>query len=328
MAKRIVAPLLALLTVGCSEPIGPNQGGLAVSPAWVTGPAAEALDATNHFTFASMTTGLDELSRAQAVTVAEAFFTTVASSAGNLGAALEEQHGGPIDFAALTTCGRVIPILAPFLPSVVPVEAQFVRNTMAAKYEVEFCQPNGIRAVGVEVAVAAKVTVTAQGTLQFPEPPIINGNEFISFGVPLRPLADRDISYGLWALGPEAAVQAVYTLLRTPIQSVPQATGCLYFLNPCTGHFARFWRMETAEPVPIRRQGATQDELAQVFYVQVGPGANSPGGVYVAASIQPSPAYLVFDVVRDQRTVTDSVLLDLSAPLTMDPFTVARAPLH
>jgi hypothetical protein len=84
--------------------------------------------------------------------------------------------------------------------------------------------------------------------------------------------------------------------------------------------------METAEPVLIRRKGAPQDELAQVFYVQVGPGANTPGGVYVAALLQPSPAYFVVDFIPG--AVRDSVLLSLSEPLAMDPFTVARAPSH
>jgi hypothetical protein len=70
MTKRIVSPFLALLAAGCNEPTGPSQGGLAVYPQWVTWPAAEALDATNHFTFAPMPTGSDELSREEAITLA------------------------------------------------------------------------------------------------------------------------------------------------------------------------------------------------------------------------------------------------------------------
>jgi len=328
MTTRIVSPLVALLAVGCNDPTGPGQGRLAVSPEWVTGPAAEALDATNHFIFAPLPTGSDELSRDEAITVAKAFYTTVATSAGNLRAALEEQHGGRIDFAALTPCGRMIPISAPFLPSVVPPEVQYVRNVMAAKYEVEFCDRNRIKAVGLDVSVATQVTITPEGRLRFPLLPIIYGNEFLAFGIPLRPVHDRPGSYGLWILSPEAAVQAVYTLLRTPIQSVPQATGCLWLLNPCTEQAARLWRMEIAEPVLIRRQGATQDELAEVFYVQAGLGPNTHRGVYVPAPIQPSPAYLVYDFVRDQQAFTDSVLLNLSGPLAMDSFTVAGAPSH
>jgi hypothetical protein len=257
--------------------------------------------------------------------MANAFFTTVGSATGNLEAFLEEQHGGPIDLAALTPCSRVVPIAAPFLPSAVPAEAQNVRNVMAARYEVEFCQRNGVKAVGVDVSVATTLTISEQGTLRFPDPPIVYGGEFVAFGIPLSPPSPpRDGSYGLWALSPEAAVQAVYNLFRIPIQSVPQATGCLWFLNPCTAHAARLWRMETAEPVLIRRNGAAQDELAQVFYVQVGLGANTPGGVYVAALLQPSPAYFVVDYIPD--AVRDSVLLSLSEPLAMDPFTVAGAP--
>jgi hypothetical protein len=46
----------------------------------------------------------------------------------------------------------------------------------------------------------------------------------------------------------------------------------------------------------------------------------------VAALDQPAPYYTVFDLVRDRQAVADdSVLLDLSGPLRMDPFTVAAA---
>ena len=196
---------------------------------------------------------------------------------------------------------------------------------MAARYEVEFCRPDGRKAVGIDVAVAATtVTVTAQGTISLADLPIINGNEFVIFGIPPRPIPDPDIfRFGLWDLSAEQAVQAVYTFVRTPIRTVPEATGCTWFLDPCAGHNARLWRMETAEPVPIRRQGATQDEMIHVFFVTVGLGG---GGVYVAASDQPEPAYLVYDLTSEPGTVVDSVLLNRSGPLAMQPFTVVSAP--
>lgn len=327
MTRQIVSILLALLAGGCHDSIGPTREDVAVSPEWVTGPAAAALDASNRFIFAPRPTGPDELSSDQARIMAKAFYTWLASSVGDLKDALEEQHGGSINFAAVTPCDRVIPISAPFLPADIPAEAQYVRDAMAARYEVELCQRDVIKAVGLDVSITTKVTVTAEGTLRWPEPPIITGNDFFAFGIPRRPEILRDgSSYGLWALSPEAAVRAIYTLLHIPVQTVPEATGCLWVLIPCIEHGARLWRMETAQPVLIRRQGAAEDELAQVFYVQVGLGANTPGGVYVAALVQPSPAYLVYHYVRDQQNVTDSVLLTLSGPLAMDSFIVAGAP--
>lgn len=326
MTRRIVSILLALLAGGCNDSIGPTREDVAVSPEWVTGPAAAALDASNRFIFAPLPTRADELSSDQARIMAKAFYTLVANSLGDLKDALEEQHGASINFAAVTPCDRVIPISAPFLPADIPAEAQYVRDAMTARYEVELCQRDVIKAVGLDVSITTKVTVTPEGTLLWPEPPIITGNDFFTFGIPLRPQILRDGSYGLWALSPEAAVHAIYTLLHIPVQTVPEATGCLWFLIPCIEHAARPWRMETAQPVLIRRQGAAEDELAQVFYVQVGLGANTPGGVYVAALVQPSPAYLVYHYVRDQQNVTDSVLLTLSGPLAMDSFTVAGAP--
>ena len=329
MTRRFVL-LLAPLAAACSEPIGPSQDGETVSLEWVTGPAAAALDADHRFMFAPFAPASDELSRDQAAAVAAAYYKTVANSVGNLKGVLENQHGGSIDFTALTPCGRIIPISAPFQSVQVDPDYQFLRNEVAPVYQIELCQSDGSRTVGVDVSVATTVTIASDGMIRNPDPPVIGGSDFFPFGVPLRfdaPLRDGE-SYGLWALSPEAAVRTVYTMLHTRIRSVPQVTGCLEYVNPCAGHTARLWRLETAEPVPIRRRGATEDELAQVFFVQVGLGVNRPGGVYVAAAIQPAPAYSYFDVPQGQQTVSDSVLLALSEPLVMDSFTIASAASH
>jgi hypothetical protein len=327
MNWRFILLLLSMLAPGCGDSTGPSQrGDVAVAPERVTGTAAQALDANRHFVFSPLPAVEGEMSREEAVAVANAFFASLLNSVGNLKAALEEQHGRRIDFASLTMCGQVIPIAAPFLPTPIRPEAQYARNWIAGRYAFEFCQPNGVRTVGLEASAAAGVTIAADGTLRYPDPPIIFGNEFLAFGIPrsLR-LIPGSWTHGLWALSPEAAVQALYSRVHTPIQTVPQATGCLWWLEPCVAHMARHWRLETAEPVAIRRQGAAEDELAQVFYVQVGlgaPGAKMPGGVYVPSREQPPPAIEVVDFMQ-QHTVIDSVLLTLAAPLAMDSFTVA-----
>jgi hypothetical protein len=337
---RLTLLLLSMLTLGCGDAtkppeddpgdgisrdpgVGTDWGDPEVASEWVTGAAAQALDATRHFTFAPLPETAGEMSRAAAVRVATAYFTTLLTSIGNTSEALEEQHGGAIDFAALTMCGRVIPISAPFLPSTVRPEAEWARNLMAGRYAFEFCEGTGPRAVGLEMAATADVTIADDGTLRYPGVPIIYGNEFLSFGIPPRLRFTPDIFvYGLWALSPEGAVKALYSRVHAPVQSVPRATGCLWWVDPCVGNLARHWRLELAEPVPIRRQGATEDELAQVFYVQVGFGARGPGGVYVPAREQPPPAYEVADFMN-QHTVIDSILLTLAEPLAMDSFTVA-----
>jgi hypothetical protein len=333
MSWRCSALFLVLCAAACEDPGAPYQGDASVSPEWVTGAAAAALDADNRFMFPPLPARAGELSRDSAVTYAEIFFADfLANSIGNVTADLQEQHGAPIDFAALRPCGRVIPIQAPFLPADLPMEVQWARNAIAAKYEVTVCQADGTKAAGVELSVATNWIITPEGHLRSPDPPIISGNEFFSFGIPRRfPRTLPETSwiwFGWWMVGPEAAVRAVYTLLRTPVRSVPQATGCHYGMAPCTDHSSLLWRMETAVPVAIRRQGAAQEEQAQEFYVRAWPvpplvGGPVPPPVYVAARTQPKPAYLVYDYVRDQQTVVDSVLLTLSGPLAMDSFTVA-----
>jgi hypothetical protein len=324
-----------MLALGCGDTTKPSEGnpgipdeGLplddpAVSAEWVTGAAAQALDGTRHFVFAPLPETAGEMSREAAVAVANAFFTFLLTSVGNLQQALQEQHGQSIDFAALTMCGRVIPISAAFLPSPIRAEAQWAHNLMAGRYAFEFCEGTGPRAVGLEVAATAGVTIAADGSLQFPDAPVIAGNEFLAFGIPPRLRFTPDLfSYGLWGLSPEAAVQTLYARVHTAVQSVPRATGCLWLEGPCRGHLARHWRLETAEPVAIRRQGATEDELAQVFYVQVGFGARAPNGVYVPSREQPSPTSEVVDYPA--QTVIDTLLLALAEPLVMDSFTLAE----
>jgi hypothetical protein len=327
MNRRFILLLFSMLALGCGDSTGPSQGGdVSVAPEWVTGPAAQALDGTRHFVFSPLPPVEGEMPRDKAIAVANAFIIFLLNSVGNLKAALVEQHGRSIDFARLTMCGRVIPIAGPFLPTPIRAEAQYARNWIAGRYAFEFCQPNGDRAVGLEVSAAAGVTI-ADGTLRFPDVPIIFGNEFLAFGIPLRlRLIPGAFNYGLWALSPEAAVQALYSRVQTPIQSVPQATGCLWGLTPCMAHAARHWRLEIVEPVSIRRQGAAEDELAQVFYVQVGlgaPGAKMPGGVYVPSREQPPPALEVVDFMEEHIYI-DSVMLALAAPLAMDSFTVVE----
>jgi hypothetical protein len=295
MKTRLLVLLISILGLGCDHSTKPTEDdpgvrpnddpGIAledpeVAPEWVTGAAAKALDGTRHFIFSPLPDAVGELSQERAVAVANALFVGLVTSTGNLRASLEEQHGRAIDFTALTMCGRIIPISAPFLPSPVRPEAQWARNLMAAKYAFEFCEGTGPRAVGLEVAVTAGVTIADDGTLRFPSVPIIYGNEFLAFGIPTRLRYSLEIFYyGLWALSPEAAVQALYSRVHTPIQSVPQATGCLWWVDPCLRNLACHWRLEVAEPISIRRQGSTEDEMAQVFYVQVGFGARAPGGV-------------------------------------------------
>jgi hypothetical protein len=320
---RLTLLLLSLLVLGCDDSSGPGEDEPGVPREWVTGAAAQALDASGHFIFDPMPAAAGELSREQAAAVANAFFTTLRNSVGNLKEALEEQHGRAIDFAALTMCGRVIPVSAPFLPSPLRPEAQYARNLMAARYAFEFCEGTQAKAVGLEVAVTAGVTVAHDGTLQFPDFPIIYGNEFLVFGIPARLQFGPNIVLGLWALTPEAAVKALYLRVHTPVQTVPRATGCMWAVTPCQAKGARHWRLETAEPVAIRRQGSPAEELAQVFYVQIGEsaGAQEAGGVYVPSLVQPPPV----NDIREfpDHAVVDTLLLALAEPLAMDSFTVA-----
>lgn len=190
--------------------------------AWVVGLAKADLGADGRFNLASPLPNVaGELSRDQSLQLANAAVAFVGRAVGGLREAIESDHGGPINWAILTPCGRrITPVFSNLEDPGATVPA-YVRTPTGPSYYVEYCEGPGARAVEVQVFARTLARVLPDGSIQFPVP---SGTEFVVLGIPLHQPIDRS---------PELAVELVFHRLGERIASVPEQDGCTIVVPVC-----------------------------------------------------------------------------------------------
>jgi hypothetical protein len=300
--------------LGACASTGPSDAGyVQVESAWVVGLAKADVAADGRFTLASpLPQVAGELSRDESLQLANAVVVFVGSAVGGVRAAIESDHGGPINWAHLAPCGRrITPAFSNLEDPSASVPA-YVRTPAGPSYYVEYCDGPGLRAVEVQVFVRTLARVLPDGSIQFPVP---SGTEFVVLGIPLHQPID---------LSPELAVRLVFQRLGERIAYVPEQDGCTTVVPVCFGVNGRHWKVRVEHPIQVRlASGATI--VTDEFFTQAGFGNLSPGTVYVAAEIQPAPAWLRYTVFQPgQSDRIDSVLQRIVRPVRMEEFQVLK----
>jgi len=189
-SQRRVVTILGCIVIGITSPIVacsdqgptgvpldmPNRSDLVAS---VTGTAASSIDAAGRFLLATPTQqgrvytelGAREAERLAAVWSVQ-FGPIVRRT-------LEQEHGGPINFRALSHCGRTLYARSPFEPppSEIPSPS---RKPFGPWWFVTLCERN-TPALSIAVSAWATELKLSKGTIEFPR---VAGNEFFPLGIP------------------------------------------------------------------------------------------------------------------------------------------------
>ncbi len=299
-----------LVLMSCGPSTGPSDGGpLRIDPAWVVGPVARAVGPDGLLVLSNLLpTRPGEISLAAAQTLADAVIRFVGGAPGGLREYIVGEHGAPIDFATLRRCGRATPHWTN-LADPGPLIPQDFRTSLGDSYFLDYCKPDRVTAVTVEVYVRTEARVRDDGTIQFPPPP--GGTQFTPRGVPLHGGPD---------LSPEFAIQRAFAMTGLRISEVPELDGCLNVIAICTPYLGIRWRVTVERKVRIKLASGAELDTDQ-FAVQVGYGAREPGGVYAYSPVQPGPTWQQFDRTGGGL---DSTQLRLVRPLALEPFFLVR----
>jgi hypothetical protein len=150
-----------------------------------------------------------EISAARARDLAAAFIKTHGAS---LEAAMEKDHGGPINIADLQTCGRVYYAETPYEQIAAEIPAMYHRR-LGSWWLVTMCGKGGVRQVSLAVpAVANDLQILSDGRLRYPE--YSGGNYVLPLGIPKH--------VGELPQEPERAVAALAQVAGRQVTGAPR----------------------------------------------------------------------------------------------------------
>lgn len=311
IALRFI-PSILLLTAGCSstEPSAPLRPYAKAEPSMLTGVALAALGPDGRFNFDQpLPPEPDELSRSASEVFAQAAIKFMSIAVGGGREAVEEEFGQPIDFTTLKSCSRrVIPLWANFSD---PAPLVLLRNPLGPSYLVEFCTPEGERAVSVQVLIRTKAKVNSSGLIDFPPE---SGDQFWIRGIRSTEFVD---------LTPEYGARLVFQRTHVPINAVPELDGCISWINICQGINGWHWRFRLATPLHVHLLTTDTVLQTQYVYTQAGFGALDRNEVYVASPNQPSPVSVIYTKgLPTMPDLLDTVPLTVLRPIVLERFEI------
>lgn len=205
---------LVLLSACSEEHASLSPGGGAGVDQFVTGAAAEALDASGHFRMsAPPAADLPSISQTQAEELALALVHGAAPVGGLAGA--EAERGTPISWTELSVCRRTLYALSSWLP----LDASIVASPYGAAtqrgfgphYLVSLCEHGAVPALTIAVSAYSTDLSVENGDLVYPR---VGGSWFQWRGVPRSQEAELGV-------GPERAVRAAAQLTGRKVTAVP-----------------------------------------------------------------------------------------------------------
>jgi hypothetical protein len=279
----------------------PTRNEIAMS---VSGAAASALDENGKFQLSALSTSsLSEISASRASDVAEVWAHQFGPF---LKGYLETQHGAPIRYAALVSCGRPLYARGAFIPPPEEIPAPYGRP-YGSWWLVTLCESDGLPAVSLAVSALATELTVVDGQIRFP---MVAGNEFFPVGIPMG-------SVGEFPASPEAAVALVAQQTGRRTTLVPELVMPVNTDGPPQ---AARWRLKLESAAQVRsaaRGGLATSELfvglrdvtshALVQYVAA---ASQDSEVQLRWSPAPKPGELARDyaVRMDAELATTAVL--------------------
>lgn len=267
MDRTFVGVLAALLLAGCSDPVGPEDGGWPPPPdvrPFVTGEAATALDARGRFRWIP---SVDEATATVSAVVAEALVMgavrtwilgggpVVGPGIEGIRETLERHHGGAVDWE------RVRPGPEPPRPAASPHPPPSdtlhpaLRRAMGPFWLVPLEWDSRPVAVVAVSALADNLQLSPAGTVSRRDPGT-GGNEFQFAG----------ISRGSPTVIPLAPEQAVAFAAQATGKRVARVPELLLPGRHTTAVYAR-WRVELEAPVRLRRLSDGSEVVTDVVYV-------------------------------------------------------------
>ena len=184
---------------------------------------------------------------------------------GNGRAYLEDEHGGPIDFLHLRSCGRTHYLLS---VTTVPDAPDYVVRYLAPQWVFPLCDRQGIPSLILEVPDAPPaISLSVDGRLTFAP---VNGNDWLAQGIP------PGVVEGL-ALSPEQAVAFAAQVSGRRVTRVPEM---LMRYNVVRGvATCAVWRSELDAPLSLHGVISGRDTTTTEVFLYFGPqpGCLLPG---------------------------------------------------
>ena len=184
----------------------------------------------------------------------------------------ETERNGPINWGALTACGRTMLALPSWNPrqdGPSPADRVASRNRDGAYWLVTLCAHSGPQ-LSVAVAASALELETRGRVILFPD---AHGNEFVARGIP-------DGWYGALAVSPEEAAIKASTSTGSRVRSTPR----LIRVDPAWIPQAAQWEVELDVPAAA----AGHDALSQVYVGLPLDGTPAVGPTQVAVQVPPT----------------------------------------
>lgn len=193
----------------CTAPEPPTSGIIiGISPAYLTGEAAQSLDSDGRFILSPPQPNVveEEIGEARAEEIAVAFVSTYARYRKQ---EYEALHGAPIDVAVLRPCGRLVFAVTPYesLDDFVPYVA---RKAVGSHWLVTFCQL-GQPTISVSVPALSADVEIIDGRIILPPG---SGAGLHSFGIPP--------GFQAVPITPEAAAYRAATVTGRRVSEVPR----------------------------------------------------------------------------------------------------------
>lgn len=248
----VLSSLALLGVVACRQELT----GVAdtVDRAFLTGEAAQGLDAKGRFVLAAAAAGgFPHIDQEQAEALADAYAKVYPRLERSH---FESAHGGPIDFEAARRCGRTFFARASSAP---PVDSpRSLQRLVAGHYLMGYCGGDGPQFV-VAVSGAAVDVRISNGSIVWPA--VEGGGEFAAYPVPRR--------VGAIPIAPERAAEIAARFFGRRIATVPE----LVMPSRPEGILFARWRMTLESPVRII--GDSTREVAELSTVLIGFAMNS-----------------------------------------------------
>lgn len=182
---------------------------------------------------------------------ARAIALTAARRTGHMiGRKLEAEHGGPIEYSRLRSCGRGFFARTPFadLPQNLPPEAVYY---LGSHWIIPVCSPAGSEVISVAVAANARIVFR-------------NGNDVYGSPSSLSMMGIPSSWHGALPIGPERAAILLAGATGRRVAAVPE----FYAPNPGDGYpQAGVWLVPMDGPVVVRGDRSGSERENNVFFV-------------------------------------------------------------
>lgn len=281
---------------------------LRVDTAWVSGPAAAAVDPITGL-FHLETDSWTVTSPAAAESVATAVTRLIGNpaSGGNLRSNTESERGAPIDWQSVQPCERFTYSISP-VGDIPPNVPGWLRRALSSHWAVPLCGSDRRVQVSIGVPDAVRDARIVNGALVLRQ--FGGGEEFDLTGVPSH------FSNGL-PLSPEAAVKALALAANVRTREVPVAINQHDSVGAGQLPLCASWRLRVERPRRAFAPNGYSAIYTEFFVRRVPACFSSEIGFFVASTPQPMSRVVTFP--KDTASLrndagADSATVSLTLP--------------